>query len=35
MAGLTGRALFVFDPTLFMDDADAADEQTMQNREEV
>lgn len=35
LAGLTGRALFVFDPSLFQDDADAVDDEAMKNREDV
>lgn len=32
---MSGRALFKYDPTLFMDDADAVDEQEYQEREEI
>ena len=31
--GLTGRALFKFDPTLFVDDDEAVDEKVYENRE--
>jgi len=32
---LSGRALFQFDPTLFVDDEEAADEKIYHEREEV
>jgi hypothetical protein len=32
---LSGRALFQFDPTLFVDDEEAADEKIYNEREEV